>query len=52
MSWIRKKTLEGLKAGDSFSISRTFTEEDVSLFAGITRDYNPVHFEKRLPYAS
>ncbi len=47
MSWIRKKTLEGLKAGDSFSISRTFTEEDVVRFADITRDYNPVHFDER-----
>jgi 3-hydroxybutyryl-CoA dehydratase len=47
MSWIREKTLEGLKTGDFFSISRTFTEEDVIRFAAITRDYNPVHFDER-----
>ncbi len=47
MSWIRRKTLEGLKVGDSFSISRAFTEEEVLRFAEITRDYNPVHFDER-----
>ncbi len=36
-----------MKVGDSFSISRTFTEEDVTHFAEITRDYNPVHFDER-----
>lgn len=47
MSDMRKKAIEGLKAGDSFSITRTFTEKDVAAFAGITRDFNPVHFEMR-----
>jgi len=48
---IRKKTVEGLKIGDSFSIIRTFTEKDVIPFAEITRDYNPVHFEERFSRA-
>lgn len=47
MSDIRQKAIAGLKAGDSFTISRTFTEEDMLAFAGITRDYNPVHFDER-----
>jgi len=47
VSGIRRKTLEGLKVGDSFSITRTFTKEDVIRFADITRDYNPVHFDER-----
>jgi acyl dehydratase len=47
VSGIRRKTLEGLGVGDSFSISRTFTEEDVVRFAEVTRDYNPVHFDER-----
>ncbi len=47
MTYIRKKTIEGLKVGDGFSISRTFTEDDVNRFAEITRDYNPVHFDDR-----
>lgn len=47
MSEIRQKTIAGLKAGDSFTITRTFTEADMIAFAGITRDYNPVHFDDR-----
>ena len=47
MTHIRKKAIEGLNAGDTFSVSRKFTERDVILFADITRDYNPVHFDER-----
>ena len=46
-SQIRKKAIDGLTVGDMFSISRQFTERDVILFAGMTRDYNPVHFDER-----
>ena len=51
MSEIRKKTIEGLKVGDTFTVTRTFTENDVKDFAGITQDYNPVHFEGRFAQA-
>lgn len=51
MSEIRQRTIEGLRAGDSFSISRTFTEEEVIRFADLTRDYNPVHFDERFSRA-
>lgn len=47
MSHIRQKAVQGLRVGDSFSISRTFTKKDVTHFAEITRDYNPVHFDER-----
>lgn len=47
MSEIRRKAIAGLKVGDSFTVTRTFTEEDMLAFAGITRDYNPVHFDDR-----
>ena len=47
MSEIRTKTISGLKSGDTFTISRMFAEEDMIAFAGITRDYNPVHFDDR-----
>ena len=49
MSEIRRKAIEGLHIGDSFTITRTFTEteDDMIAFAGITRDYNPVHFDSR-----
>lgn len=47
MSHIRQKAIQGLKVGDSFSISRTFTKMDVTHFAEITQDYNPAHFDER-----
>ena len=47
MSEIRAKTIQGLQAGDEFTITRTFTEADMTAFAAITRDYNPVHFDDR-----
>jgi 3-hydroxybutyryl-CoA dehydratase len=51
MSEIRKKTIQGLKIGDTFTITRTFTEQDMLDFANITRDYNPIHFDKRFARA-
>jgi 3-hydroxybutyryl-CoA dehydratase len=47
MSSIRKKAIAGLTRGDSFAVSRTFTEQDTMAFADISRDYNPVHFDHR-----
>lgn len=47
MSDIREKASEGLMAGDTFSASRTFTEQDVVQFAAISKDYNPVHCDDR-----
>ncbi len=47
MSQIRKKAIEGLEIGDTFSVSRTFTEQDVTRFADFSRDYNPIHFDER-----
>jgi acyl dehydratase len=47
MSQIRQMAIAGLKAGDTFTITRKFTEADMTAFAGITRDYNPIHFDDR-----
>lgn len=47
MSYIRKKAIAGLRPGDSFTVSRSFTEQDMLAFAEISRDYNPVHFDHR-----
>jgi acyl dehydratase len=44
---MRQTSIRGLKAGDSFVIIRTFTEQDTIRFADISRDYNPVHFDAR-----
>jgi 3-hydroxybutyryl-CoA dehydratase len=51
MSYIREKAIAGLKQGDSFAVSRTFTEQDTIAFADISRDYNPVHFDHRFAEA-
>ena len=47
MSEIRKKTIQGLAVGDTFVVTRRFSEADMLTFADVTRDYNPIHFEKR-----
>lgn len=51
MSNIRRRTVEGLKTGDTFSVSRTFSEQDVVRFSDMSRDYNPVHFDERFAKA-
>lgn len=47
MSGIRRKTIEGLRAGDTFTVARTFTEELTRAFGELSRDYNPVHYDER-----
>jgi len=47
MSQIRKHTIQGLTVGETFTVSRKFTEQDMLTFANITRDYNPIHFDER-----
>lgn len=37
------KTVYQLKLGDKASFEKTITEADISLFAGITGDFNPLH---------
>jgi acyl dehydratase len=51
MTGFRKRAAAGLHVGDAFQTARTFTEEDISRFAGISRDYNPVHFDARFAEA-
>ncbi len=46
MSHIRRTAARGLKKGDRFSISRTFSRDDTELFGRITRDFNPVHYHE------
>jgi len=44
---MRRKAVDGLETGDTFTVSRTFSEQDVVRFADISLDYNPIHFDKR-----
>ena len=52
MSDIRRRTIEGLRTGDTFTATRTFTEELVRAFGDLSRDYNPVHYDQRFASAS
>ncbi len=47
MSEIRQRTIQGLRPGDTFTLSRTFTEELTRTFGDLSRDYNPVHYDRR-----
>lgn len=47
MSIIRQNTIAGLTPGTAFTVTRTFSESQVSQFAELTRDYNPIHFDPR-----
>ena len=51
MSGLRERAAEGLEVGDSFRTTRSFTDSDVALFAQISRDYNPIHFDTRFAKA-
>lgn len=46
MSDIRRAAARGLKPGDSFSVTRTFSAQDTREFGRLTRDYNPVHYHE------
>ncbi len=47
LSGIRRRTILGLKAGDTFTVARRFTEKDMRAFGTLTRDYNPIHYDDR-----
>jgi len=51
MTSIRQRAIDGIKVGNEFSVSRTFTEEDILQFADVSRDHNPVHLEDRFAKA-
>jgi 3-hydroxybutyryl-CoA dehydratase len=51
MANIRQRAIDGIKVGDEFSVSRTFTEQDMIQFADVSRDYNPIYLEDRFARA-
>ncbi|MFH2092425.1 MAG: MaoC family dehydratase [Pseudomonadota bacterium] len=46
MNSLRQQASQGLKKGDCFSYSRIFTKQEALLFGDLTKDYNPVHYDK------
>jgi acyl dehydratase len=51
MSEIRKKAVAGLKAGNTFTVKRKFIKKETESFGDITKDYNPVHYDRRFTEA-
>jgi len=51
MSSMRMKAIKGISVGDTFTTTRTFTEQQVMDFSEISRDYNPFHFDERFAKA-
>ena len=45
MEMIENRTFDDLLAGDSASVTRTITEEDIHLYAYISGDVNPAHMD-------
>ena len=43
---MKGKTIKELKVGDSASFTKTVTETDVYMFAGISGDFNPAHINE------
>lgn len=43
---------EDLQVGQSAELSKTVTEADIVLFAGVTGDFNPVHIDEEAARAS
>ena len=41
-----------VEVGQRYSFSRTFTDGDVSLYCGLTGDYNPFHLDETFARAS
>jgi acyl dehydratase len=46
MELILGKSINELEIGESASHSKTITETDISLYAGITGDFNPLHINE------
>lgn len=51
MSDIRRRAIEGLRPGDTFTLRRTFTEEMTKAFGDLSRDFNPIHYDPRFASA-
>ncbi|MFW5790128.1 MAG: MaoC family dehydratase [Bacillota bacterium] len=43
---MERKSYDSFHVGDTASFSKTITESDVSNYAGITGDFNPVHIDQ------
>jgi acyl dehydratase len=47
MSELRRRAVEGLRPGDTFTLTRTLDEATTRAFGALSRDFNPVHYDRR-----
>lgn len=47
MNTIRRRAIEGIRAGDVFTVERIFTLAEVVAFTRLSRDRNPIHSDQR-----
>ena len=45
MEYIENRTFDEIKVGDSASLVRTLTKDDISIFAAMSGDINPAHVD-------
>src|SRR5215831_4110990 len=46
MDWIENRTFDEIAVGDSASLTRTLTWDDIQLFAAMSGDVNPAHVDQ------
>jgi phosphate acetyltransferase/phosphate butyryltransferase len=46
MDYIENRTFDEIRVGDSASLCRTLTREDINLFAAMSGDVNPAHMDE------
>ena len=44
--YIENRTFDEIKVGDSASLVRTLTKDDISIFAAMSGDVNPAHVDE------
>jgi acyl dehydratase len=46
MDYIQNRTFDEIQVGDSASLTRALTRQDISLFAAMSGDVNPAHVDE------
>jgi len=52
MELIENRTFDEIKIGDSATLERTLTEQDITLFAVMSGDINPAHVDSEYATSS
>jgi phosphate acetyltransferase len=49
---LENRTFDEIAVGESASVTKTLTRDDIALFAAVSGDVNPIHLDERLAEAS